>query len=488
MMIFDFKPEVRSTVFVIGDLILDHYISGNSQRISPEAPVPVVDVSNESFTLGGCANVAANLASLGTEVHIMSVVGSDESADIIKKMASNLDINLSGVIATTDRKTSRKTRVLVGQQQIVRFDVETKCDIGASQQNQLLETFRKKITCSSVDAVILSDYGKGSLPKALIRNIIDLCREMGILILCDPKGIDFSRYYGCTALTPNRLEAGLAAKVKITDDKTLKFVGQKLLKECGLSFLIITLSGDGIALFFDEEMRLFPVKTRDIFDVSGAGDTVIASLTLALCKGLDMAKACEIANIAAGIVVSKPGTATVSVNDIMEFNKPSSTRIKTKIVSLADLVQQVDRLRSSGKQIVFTNGCFDLIHAGHVLYLEKASTFGDILIVALNADESVKRLKGGGRPINQANDRAIILGSLSSVDYIVIFEEDTPLKVLSKVLPDVLVKGSDYTVSNVIGADMVQKYGGRVELVDLVEGRSSTNLIDQIENNKGRDL
>lgn len=487
-MIFDFTSEVPSTVVVIGDLILDHYISGNSKRISPEAPVPVVDVSNESFTLGGSANVAANLASLGAEVCILSVVGSDQSADIIKKLASDLHIDLSGVIATTDRKTSRKTRLLVSQQQIVRFDVETKCDISASQQNQLLETFRQKMICSSIDAVILSDYGKGSLPKALIQNIIALCREIGVPILCDPKGMDFSRYYGCTALTPNRLEAGLAAKVEIIDDKTLKLVGQKLLKECGLSFLIITLSGDGIALFSGKEMRLFPVKARDIFDVSGAGDTVIASLTLALCKGLDIVEACEIANIAAGIVVSKPGTATVSANDIIEFSKPSSARIKTKIVSLPDLVQQVDRLRNSGKKIVLTNGCFDLIHAGHVLFLEKASKFGDILIVALNADESVKRLKGDSRPINQENDRAIILGSLSSVDFVVIFEEDTPLNVIGKILPDVLVKGSDYTVSKVIGAEMVKKYGGRVELVDLVEGRSSTNLIAQIENKKGRIL
>ncbi len=477
---YDFMLNTKPRIVVIGDIILDNYLSGSCDRISPEAPVPVVDVKEEKYTLGGCGNVAANLASLGVEVTLITVLGSDDSSHMVTHMLHDLGINSSGIVFSSYRKTSKKTRVVVNNQQIVRFDVESRNEIEKSEEVSLLGALKDALDVGNKDAIILSDYGKGSLTESLIQDIIFLASQLNIPVTCDPKGADFSRYRGCTVITPNRKEASLASGLPINDSASLKLAGQMLLKSCDLAFLIITLSEEGLALFKGEEIHIIPANVRSVFDVSGAGDTIIAALTFALSQNVDVVEACNFANVAAGIVVGKHGTSVVSRDEIVDLSAVIPLNSSSKYVSKEYLLAEIKTLKEKGNKIVFTNGCFDILHAGHIRFLEEAASFGDILIVGLNTDASVRRLKGDTRPVNHDQDRASVLGALQSVAYVVPFSEDTPLELISDLLPDVLVKGADYSVDTVVGSDIVLNNGGDVRLVDLVDGLSTTNTIVKI--------
>jgi D-beta-D-heptose 7-phosphate kinase / D-beta-D-heptose 1-phosphate adenosyltransferase len=461
----------QPNILVIGDLMLDHYLWGKCERISPEAPVQVVDIQKETTVLGGAGNVINNLLSLGAKVSVLSVIGEDESGKELLAILESSGANTSEIVKQTGRKTSKKSRVLATHQQIIRYDNESKNDINAKSEESLFERFSKII--ESFDAVLLSDYGKGVLTKTLTCKLIQRAKEAKKYILVDPKGDDYSKYKGATLLTPNKKEAIQATKIEIKDEQSLKKAGEFLKKSCELDFAIITLSEEGMAIF-EDEMTKVPTVAKEVYDVTGAGDTVLASLGYGLSCKLSIKEAALFATNAAAVVVGKVGSATVSLDEIEMYEHSlrsgnASNKIKTK-EQLKSLLESL-----KNKKIVFTNGCFDILHVGHVKYLEIAKSFGDILIVGLNSDESVKRLKGESRPINKAEDRAYVLSSLEAVSFVVAFEEDTPYELISHLKPDILVKGGDYKGKEVVGSDLVKE----VRLVDFVEGKSTTKIIEK---------
>jgi D-beta-D-heptose 7-phosphate kinase/D-beta-D-heptose 1-phosphate adenosyltransferase len=463
----------QPNILVIGDLMLDHYLWGKCERISPEAPVQVVDIQKETTVLGGAGNVINNLLSLGAKVSVLSVIGDDESGKELLSILEKSGANTSEIVKQTGRKTSKKSRVLATHQQIIRYDNESKDDISDKSEENLFERFSKII--ENFDAVLLSDYGKGVLTKTLTCKLIKRAKEAGKYILVDPKGDDYSKYKGATLLTPNKKEAIQATKIEIKDEQSLKRAGEFLKNSCELDFAIITLSEEGMAIF-EDEMTKVPTVAKEVYDVTGAGDTVLASLGYALACKLNIKEAALFATNAAAVVVGKVGSATVSLDEIEMYEHSlrsgnASNKIKTK-EQLKSLLESL-----KNKNIVFTNGCFDILHVGHVKYLEVAKSFGDILIVGLNSDESVKRLKGESRPINKAEDRAYVLSSLEAVSFVVAFEEDTPYELISYLKPDILVKGGDYKDKVVVGSDLVKE----VRLVDFVEGKSTTNIIQKAQ-------
>jgi D-beta-D-heptose 7-phosphate kinase/D-beta-D-heptose 1-phosphate adenosyltransferase len=463
----------QPNILVIGDLMLDHYLWGKCERISPEAPVQVVDIQKETTVLGGAGNVINNLLSLGSKVSVLSVIGDDESGKELLSILENSGANTSEIVKQTGRKTSKKSRVLATHQQIIRYDNESKDDINAKSEERLFERFSK--TIGNFDAVLLSDYGKGVLTKTLTCKLIKKAKESGKYILVDPKGDDYSKYKGATLLTPNKKEAIQATKIEIKDEQSLKKAGEFLKNSCELDFAIITLSEEGMAIF-EDEMTKVPTVAKEVYDVTGAGDTVLASLGYALSCKLNIKEAALFATNAAAVVVGKVGSATVSLDEIeMYEHSLRSGNANNKIKTKEQLKSLLESLKN--KKIVFTNGCFDILHVGHVKYLEVAKSFGDILIVGLNSDESVKRLKGESRPINKAEDRAYVLSSLEAVSFVVAFEEDTPYDLISYLKPDILVKGGDYKDKVVVGSDLVKE----VRLVDFVEGKSTTNIIQKAQ-------
>ena len=476
MFIKDFK---KKCVAVIGDLMLDRYKFGSCSRISPEAPVQIVDIDANENLLGGAGNVAANLKKLNQDIILYSVLGKDATGNEIIKILKDLSIENSNILRDKSRLTSEKNRLIARNQQIVRFDNETTNPITEELSNKIFQLFIKDLKSNKIDAVIISDYGKGVLSDLLIQNIIKEAKNKSIPILCDPKGNDFKKYMGSTTITPNKKEASIASGINIVDKNSLHKAGKKLIKICNLQFLIITLSEDGIALFNDDKMTILSTNAKDIFDVSGAGDTVISAITFGLLNNFNLIKSCKFANLAAEIVISKFGTSTASIEEI---NSLTLNTKKNKIVDLNDLLKILEYKKLENKKIVFTNGCFDILHSGHVSFLEKASFLGDILIVGLNSDNSIRSLKGNKRPINIERDRAKVLSGLEVVNFIITFEEDTPIKLIEKISPDVLVKGEDYLDKNIIGADIVEGKGGEVKLVEFLEGRSTTAIINKIKN------
>ncbi|MBE0491395.1 MAG: D-glycero-beta-D-manno-heptose-7-phosphate kinase [Sulfurospirillum sp.] len=465
----NYKPNI----LVIGDLMIDHYLWGRCERISPEAPVQVVDIQKETTVLGGAGNVINNLLSLGANVSVLSVVGKDENGQELLGMLQQSGANANEVLKQNERKTSKKSRVIASHQQIIRYDSESKEDISEQSVEKLLNAYEKMV--KRFDAVLLSDYGKGVLTKNLTCKLIQKAKEHKKFVLVDPKGDDYSKYTGATLLTPNKKEASLASKIAIVNEASLNKAGAFLKSSCKLDYAIITLSEDGMAIFGDEVTKI-PTIAREVYDVTGAGDTVLASLGYALSCGLDIKKAAYFATSAAAVVVGKLGSATVSLDevDIYEHSLRSG-KAQSKIKTKDEIVELLKNFQN--KKIVFTNGCFDILHVGHVKYLEIAQSFGDVLIVGLNADASVKRLKGESRPINQSNDRAYVLGSLEAVSYVVEFEEDTPYELISAIKPDVLVKGGDYKGKVVVGSDIAKE----VHLVDFVDGKSTTNIIKRAQ-------
>ncbi len=466
-----FKPNI----LVVGDLMIDHYLWGSCERISSEAPVQVVDISKEATVLGGAGNVINNLNVLGAHVSVCSVIGDDNNGVELISMLENIGVDTKNIIMQTKRKTSKKSRVIAVSQQVLRYDNESKNDILDTSVTEILKSLSRDI--SAYDMVILSDYGKGVLTDVLCQGIIALAKKDNVKVLVDPKGTDFTKYKGAYLLTPNKKEAMLATNININSEETLREALVKLKQECDLGISLITLSEDGIATY-DKEVKIFPTVAKEVFDVTGAGDTVIASIAFALSAGKNIEQAAAFANLAAGVVVGKIGSATVSLAEIEEYEASlHKSTSDAHIKSFEDIETIVDRCRNSGKKVVFTNGCFDILHVGHVKYLQIAKSFGDILIVGLNSDESVTRLKGPTRPVNIAEDRAYLLAALEAVDYVVPFIEDTPYELIKMIKPDVLVKGGDYEGKDVVGTE----FAGELKLVDFVDGKSTTRTIEKIQ-------
>ena len=469
--------NITPKILVIGDLMIDHYLWGNCERISPEAPVQVVDVRNETTVLGGAGNAINNLNTLGAQVSVSSIIGDDANGDELLSMLRSIGVKTDNVFIEKDRKTSKKSRVIAVSQQVLRYDNETKSDIDSKSVDKILNSLVD--TISSYDMVVLSDYGKGVLTNELCQGVINAAKEASVKVLVDPKGSDFSKYRGAYLLTPNKKEAVLATGIEINDTESLELALLKLKTECDLGLSLITLSEDGIATY-DDKVKVFPTVAKEVFDVTGAGDTVIASIAFALSAGKNIEESAAFANLAAGVVVGKIGSATVTIDEIEEYEaslhkSTSDAHIKT----FEDIKTIVERYRTNGKRVVFTNGCFDILHVGHVKYLQIAKSFGDVLIVGLNSDESVSRLKGPTRPVNIAQDRAYLLAALEAVDFVVPFESDTPYDLIKMIEPDVLVKGGDYEGKAVIGTE----FAGELKLVDFVDGKSTTKTIEKIQGN-----
>ncbi|MBS4067911.1 MAG: bifunctional heptose 7-phosphate kinase/heptose 1-phosphate adenyltransferase [Sulfurimonas sp. RIFOXYB2_FULL_37_5] len=467
----NFTPNI----LVIGDLMIDHYLWGSCERISPEAPVQIVDIKNETTVLGGAGNVINNLVTLGAKVSVCSVIGRDDNGLELIAMLKSIDVDTTKILRHECRKTSKKSRVIASSQQVLRYDKESKEFISKDDAHEILNSLSDSIC--SYDTVILSDYGKGVLSHELCEGVLRLCKKNSIKVLVDPKGSDYAKYRGAYLLTPNKKEAILATGINIKDKDSLKNALLKLKEDCDLAISMITLSEDGIATFKDE-MKLFPTVAKEVFDVTGAGDTVIASIAFALSADKSIEEAAAFANLAAGVVVGKIGSATVTLDEIEEYEATlHKSTSDAHIKSFDEIKSVVERYRKNGKKVVFTNGCFDILHVGHVKYLQEAKSFGDVLIVGLNSDASVKRLKGESRPVNIAEDRAYLLAALEAVDFVVPFEDDTPYELIKMISPDILVKGGDYKGKDVVGAE----FSGELMLVDFVDGKSTTKTIQRIQ-------
>jgi D-beta-D-heptose 7-phosphate kinase / D-beta-D-heptose 1-phosphate adenosyltransferase len=462
-------------VLVIGDLMIDHYLWGSCERISPEAPVQVVNVNDESAVLGGAGNVINNLNALGAKVDVISVIGNDNISGELKELLKKIDINEQYLVIQEGRITSKKSRIIASQQQVVRYDCESTDTISNNSQNSILQTYQKII--NNYDVVLLSDYGKGVLTDDLTQLLISIANENSKKVLVDPKGLDYSKYTGAYLLTPNKKEASRATQIDIIDDASLIQAITQLKSAYDLDVSLVTLSEQGVAIY-DHELRIHPTVAKEVFDVTGAGDTVLASLGYALACGQGIDDAVEFSNLAAGVVVGKIGSSTATLNEIIEYesilNKSTSDK---HIKTLDEIATLSNELRTRDKKIIFTNGCFDLLHAGHVRFLETAKSFGDILIVGLNSDRSVTTLKGEGRPVNTQLDRAYILAALEAVDYLVVFDEDTPYDLIKAIKPHILAKGGDYEGKDVVGQDIA----GELKLVQFVDGKSTTLTIEKIQ-------
>ena len=470
------KLDKKPNILVIGDLMIDHYLWGSCDRISPEAPVQVVNVKKESSVLGGAGNVINNLVTLGSIVDVISVIGNDSVANELKSLLEKIDVPTSNLVVENNRKTSKKSRLIASQQQVLRYDMESIDDINENSHKQIIQTLEKNI--NKYSSIILSDYGKGVLTTNLTKEIIKIANKNNIKVLVDPKGKDYSKYKGSYTLTPNKKEAMEATNIDIKDESSLIEALKSLKTQCELEVSLITLSEQGIAIF-DDELTIKPTVAREVYDVTGAGDTVIASIAFALGNDLDIKDSIYFANLAAGVVVGKIGSATTTLDEIYEYEYSLHKSNSTSHIKTFDEIKTLaSKLHSQGKKIVFTNGCFDILHVGHVKYLEVAKSYGDVLILGLNADSSVRKLKGPTRPINTQDDRAYILASLESVDYVVIFEEETPYELIKLIKPNVLVKGGDYEGKEVVGQDIADE----LKLVQFVDGKSTTNTIKRIQN------
>ena len=474
--------EKSPHLLVVGDLMLDHYLWGKSDRVSPEAPVVVVDVAKETTNLGGAGNVVYNLLALGARVSVASVIGDDENGQTMRSMLDGCGVDTTSIIAQHGRKTSRKSRIMALHQQVIRYDSESKDDISQESEDALLKALIPAL--KTIDGVLLSDYKKGVLTPSLTQAIIKEARAQGKFVLVDPKGSDYSKYYGATLVTPNKKEAIAATGIEIVDDASLQKAGFWLKENVGLDQAIITLSEDGMAIFGDKgatSWQKIPTRAKEVYDVTGAGDTVLAGLAFALSCGDDVVGAATFANKAAAVVVGKIGSATATLDEVDAYEHTiGKGDSATKIKSHTQLSSIVKAAKLQGRKVVFTNGCFDIIHSGHVKYLQQAASLGDILIVAVNSDSSVRGLKGEGRPVVGEDDRAFVLSGLEAVSYVTIFDAPTPHELISLLVPDILVKGGDYVANEIVGYDVVTQNGGEVVVGSFVDGKSTTKIIQKI--------
>ena len=462
-----------ASILVIGDLMLDKYYFGNVNRISPEAPVPVVKVNRETYTLGGAGNVVNNIVNLKAKAYIIGAVGRDINKSIIRQLLDNMQVEYH--LLERDLPTITKIRIIGEHQQIVRVDFE---EVEPLEQREL-EEIKRYISSliNKVNCLIISDYGKGMITFEVSQFVINQARENKLPIIVDPKGDDWDKYRGATIVTPNLKELSDLLKMEIkNEDKEVENYGYEVRKKYNLKYLLVTRSEKGMSLIAENKVYHIRSEAKEVYDVSGAGDTVVATLAVAISAGIDIFNAVKIANIAAGIVVGKIGTAPITLNELR--NVLNGYRNK-KLKNLQDLLIEIAMLKAKGKKIVFTNGCFDILHRGHLEYLKKAKKLGDVLIVGLNSDDSVRRIKGKNRPINKQEDRAELLASLQFVDYVVIFSEDTPYNLIKEIKPDVLVKGGDYKIEEIVGREFAKE----TVVLPLIEGYSTTSIIERMKRN-----
>ena len=466
-------------VLVVGDLMLDRYQWGTVRRISPEAPVPVLRLERETEVAGGAANVARNLVGLGLRVCIAGITGQDPHRKRLLALLKEQGVETDAVLSDPTRPTTTKTRLVGDHQQMLRIDAERIAPVDSGLAERLLAAIEERL--STVDAVLLSDYAKGVLIGDTCAQIIAVARARGLPVLVDPKGSDFERYRGATAITPNRAELALAAGVDSDDLDALLGAAERMRERLELEQLILTLGELGVALVDATGVYRIPAVAREVFDVSGAGDTVIATVAAGRAAGLDPIDTAHLANLAAGVVVGKVGTAAIAADELAAaIADEAALEQAAKVGDLGDVLARVRQWRDRGERIVFTNGCFDLLHVGHVTYLERARRHGHRLVVGLNTDRSVRALKGPDRPLIGEQDRARVLAALAAVDAVVLFDAETPIELIRAIRPDVLAKGADYSEDAVVGAADVKSWGGQVVLVPLVDDRSTSAIIQRM--------
>ena len=472
-------------VLVVGDLMLDRYVRGSVDRVSPEAPIPVMRVDGEDEMLGGAGNVARNVASLGGQVTLVGLIGTDwPGARVTELLGGEEGIEFLSVV-NPDTPTTVKTRYLASGQQLLRADVETTVPPHRDVLSQAVDHARSAL--SRADIAVLSDYAKGLLTDEVIAEIIATAVASDVPVIVDPKNVDFARHRGASLLTPNRDELCSATGIAIEDDESAARAADKAVTDFGVGAVLVTRGAEGMTLVVagDEPSHL-RTRAREVFDVSGAGDTVVATVAVVLAAGHGLEAAAALANVSAGVVVGKIGTAVVHPDEVAAgLHTGALLTAEDKVLSLSAALDRVAQWRRHARRIVFTNGCFDLIHPGHVSLLEQARAAGDALIVGVNSDASVTRLKGEGRPIQPAAARASVLAGLSTVDLVVEFGEDTPMALIEALKPDVLVKGADYAEEEVVGGDFVMSYGGRVVLAELAEGYSTSGTIARVNRRAG---
>ena len=477
-------------VLVVGDVMLDRYVWGNAERISQEAPVILLRADTREERLGGASSVATMLQALGAKTSLVGVVGRDSDGLQSRRILDDLGIDAAGVVADPTRPTTVKERY-IGRaqarhpQQMIRVDYENRAPLEAAVEADLAAVLDAKLR--DADIVLVSDYDKGVCTPGLLAGLVAAAKKRGVRVIADPiRGGDYAKYAGCSAMTPNRLEAGLATGRTIETVADAFRSAADLRDRLGLEAGLVTLDKDGIALAHrDGRTALFPTRPRQVYDITGAGDMVMATLGLALAAGADYDPAVRLANVAGGLEVEKIGVATVTRDEILADLLHAPFRAERvpaadKVQSLPRLLADLDRRRQAGGKVAFTNGCFDVLHAGHVQYLHEARRQADCLVVGLNSDSSVRQIKGPSRPLNPVEARALVLAGLQDVDYVTIFAETTPLALIRAIRPDVLVKGADYRADEVVGAEIVAAAGGRVHLADLRQGFSTTNLIERM--------
>ena len=479
----DISKFERCKILVVGDLMIDEYLWGSVERISPEAPVQVVSVENQEYTPGGSGNVVNNLVALGAKVLAVGVIGTEREGTLLLEKFKSIGVDTRGIIQEPERPTTRKTRIIAENQHVLRIDRETNKVI-SNRTFQAIADFTEKIM-REVDIVLISDYGKGMVTKSMLSGLVTLAKKHKKITIADPKGLDFKKYSGVSMITPNRKEANLALGVEIADESSVYETGAKILESHEIDKLLITCGKDGM-VFFEKNKKPYQISAvaRQVYDVSGAGDTVLSVLGVSLASGMSYKEGIKLANAAAGIVVGKVGTATVSKKEILDALKPAHDEVPVKYKLLTELEETIHELKKKKQKVVLTNGCFDLLHAGHILFFSASKKIGDILIVALDNDDSVKQLKGEGRPVIGAKERVRIISALDVVDYVVVFSTGQLDKLIEIIQPDVLTKGSNYSSKEVYGQRLVESFGGRVELIPVSEDISSTSIINNIKKSK----
>lgn len=472
------EPMARVRALVIGDVMLDHFIYGSVERVSPEAPIPVLKVAREARMLGGAGNVARNIGALGGSVTLIGVVGDDEAGGVLTSLlAPNARATL---VRTPDRPTTVKTRFVANGQQLLRADREDAAVLSSTAQERLMGMI--DVGVADADIVVLSDYAKGVVSSAVAAHVVKAAQRAGKPVVVDTKAVDLAPFRGARLVTPNARELAAATRSPASSNDEVAVAAAQLAHAFDLGGVVVTRSERGMTVLDrGRDVLQLATEAREVFDVSGAGDTVLAVLALALGAGADLRDAATLANVAAGIVVGKAGTAVVQPDELIRALSASEMRgAQDKVMSLDAALARIAAWRARGLSIGFTNGCFDILHPGHVSLLSQARAQCDRLIVGLNTDASVRGLKGDGRPVNAEMARAVVLAALESVDAVVFFGDETPLKLIETIAPDVLVKGADYTIDRVVGALFVQARGGRVVLVDLVPGQSTTGVIQRM--------
>lgn len=467
----------KKACLVIGDLMLDQYIFGDVNRLSPEAPVPIIKKNKHHNRIGGAGNVALNLIGLGIKPLLVGSIGNDENGKILSSLIKKHNLSIKGLIKENGQTTT-KTRVMAGHHQIVRID-EDQISFGPNEANikKIIKYINSDLSC-----IVISDYNKGFLSASFLKKIIQQANRGKIPVLIDPKGKDASKYAGATLITPNKKEAMELTGLTNFDNDLINTALKKINKNYKINSIVMTQGKDGISHITPKKINTYPASiSKQVYDVSGAGDTVIATLASCIIANLDLSDSFKLANLAAGIVISKLGTVPISREELLDEMESHLNGQKNKIFSLKELLLKISGLRAKGQTIGFTNGCFDILHSGHVTYLEKAKSQVDYLILGLNSDSSIKTIKGKNRPIVSEADRARVLCALESIDAVIIFNESTPIKLIKEIKPDVLIKGNDYEPKSVVGAKEIKKWEGKLYLVPLLEGKSSSKIINKIK-------